>query len=278
MIDCAEGTQIQLRKYRINFNRISAVFISHLHGDHCFGLIGMISSFGMKGRTAPLHIYATAELRVLLNQQLDFFCKGLEFDVIIHDIDTTKNTVIYDDNSLSITTLPLNHRIPCCGFLFKEKPLLPHILRDMIDFYGIPLSQINNIKNGSPWTTPDGDVIPSSRLTAPAESPRSYAYCSDTKYMPDLYKSVEGVDVLYHESTYASESIKRARAYFHSTAEQAATVARNAHVGKLILGHYSARYDDESVLLKEAKAVFPNTVLSNEGNVIEVGANRIKVK
>jgi ribonuclease Z len=278
MIDCAEGTQIQLRKYHINFNRISVVLISHLHGDHCFGLIGMISSFGMKGRTAPLHIYASIDLQKILEPQLDYFCQGLGFDVIFHSIDTTTSYVIYEDNSLTIKTLPLNHRVPCCGFLFMEKQTLPHILRDLIDFYGIPLSQVNNIKNGASWITADGDVIESSRLTVPADNPRSYAYCSDTKYMPDLFKSIVGVDLLYHESTYASESVERARTYYHSTAAQAASVALAAHVGKLVLGHYSARYDDENIILNEAKAIFPNSVLSNEGDVFKVGKNVFHVK
>ena len=201
MIDCGEGTQAQLRRSKIRFTKIGHVFISHLHGDHCFGLIGMISTFGMLGRTAPLHIYAHSDLRPLLKQQMEYFCQGLEYEVIMHDIDPAKNEVIYEDRSLTVTTIPLEHRIPCCGFLFKEKPLLPHIRRDLIDMYEIPLSQINNIKNGIDWTSPDGTVIAAAQLTTPAEPPRSYAYCSDTTFKPEIARLVEGTNTLYHECT-----------------------------------------------------------------------------
>lgn len=270
MIDCGEGTQIQLRKTRISFTRIQAVFISHLHGDHCFGLIGMISTFGMLGRTSPLHIYAPAPLQGILDEAIKLFCNGLEFSIVFHAVDTTVHQTIYEDKSVIVESVPLNHRIPCCGFLFREKPGLPHIRRDMIDYYGIPLSQINNIKNGAGWTTPDGEEISSAQLTIPADKPRSYAYCSDTRYMPSLYKTVEGVDLLYHESTYDSSCEDRARLYYHSTAKQAATVARDAHAGKLLLGHFSARYDNEDGILQEARAIFPNSCLAYEGLNMEV--------
>ncbi len=270
MMDCAEGTQMQLRRSKINFQRLQAVFISHMHGDHCFGLIGMISTFGLMGRTAPLHVYGPKELGPVLDMLLHTFCNDYSFEVCFHPVDTTKNKVVYEDRSVTIESVPLQHRIPCCGYIFREKPTLPHIRRDMIDFYGIPYSQINNIKNGAGWTTEDCDEIPNSRLVTPADAPRSYAYCSDTKYIPDLWKVVKDVTVLYHESTYASDYEDRARMYYHSTAEQAATVARDAHVGKLLLGHYSARYNDETKLLKEAKAIFPNTFLTNEGMVVDV--------
>lgn len=264
LVDCGEGCQIQLRRSRLGFTRINNVFISHLHGDHCLGLIGMISTFGMLGRTAPLHIYATSELESMLVSQLEMFCGGLEFNVVFHPLDTTKEYVIYDDRSLSVTTIPLCHRVPCCGFLFREKQALPHIRRDMIDMYGIPLSQINNIKNGCDWVSDDGDVIPNERLVAPSEPARSYAYCSDTRYMPELSSKLRGVSTLYHESTYGSADIKRAKKYYHSTASEAAKTASDAKVGQLIIGHYSARYDNENVLLEEAREIFGNTVLAKE--------------
>lgn len=270
MIDCGEGTQMQLRRSHVGFNRIVAVFLSHLHGDHCFGLIGMISTFGMLGRTAPLHIYATAEFGPMLQAQLDMFCNGLEYKVLFHPIDTTLHTVVYEDRSLTVESIPLNHRTPCCGFLFREKPLQPHIRRDMIDFYGIPVSQINNIKAGADWLLPDGTIVPNSQLTTPPDAPRSYAYCSDTKYMPRLHKLVSGVNMLYHESTYDTSHADRAELYYHSTAAQAATVARDAGVGKLLLGHYSARYECEELLLNEARQIFPNTFLSTENAVFKV--------
>lgn len=270
MVDCGEGTQTQLRKSAIRFTRIQAVFISHLHGDHCFGLPGMISTFGMLGRTAPLSIYAPAAFEPVLKSTLNLFCQGLGYDVDFHPVDTSRPYVVYEDKSLTVSTLPLAHRVPCCGFLFREKATLPHIRRDMIDCYRIPLSQINNIKAGADGITPEGEHIEHARLVSPADTPRSYAYCSDTKFIPTLWKLLEGVDTLYHESTYASDYESRARIYCHSTARQAASVALKAGVGKLMLGHYSARYNNEKVLLDEAQAVFPNSFLTDEGMVIDV--------
>ena len=270
MIDCGEGTQIQLRRSRIHFSKIIAVFISHLHGDHCFGLPGMISTFGMTGRTAPLHIYAPAAFEPILDQTLSFFCQGLEFKVVFHAVDTTQNKVVYEDRSLTVETIPLQHRIDCCGYLFREKPILPHIRRDMIDFYKIPISQINNIKAGADWVTVEGEVIANSRLTTPAEPARSYAYCSDTRYIKTLHELVKGVSTLYHESTYSAEDAERARLYWHSTSQDAARVARDASVGKLLLGHFSARYNNESQLLEEAKEIFPNSYLTREGATFDI--------
>lgn len=270
LIDCGEGTQTQLRRSKIKFTRISAVFISHVHGDHCFGLIGMVSTFGMLGRTAPLHIYAPAGFSNIMKMQIDFFCKDLEYEVVFHDVDTNANNIIYEDRSLTVETVPLSHRVPCCGFIFREKQTLPHILRDMTDYYKVPVSQFNNIKNGADWVDEEGNVIPYTRLTTPSEPARSYAYCSDTKYLPMLHECLKDVCVLYHESTYSKEDEDMAKMYFHSTAAQAAQVASDANVGKLVLGHYSARYEDENRLLEEAKNIFPNTVLSDEGLIIDV--------
>ena len=270
MIDCAECTQVQMLRYHINHSKVHHVFISHLHGDHCFGLIGMICSLGMLGRTAPLHVYAPEAFEKLLNAQIEMFCYGLEYEVVFHAVDTTVAKVIYEDRSLTVSTIPLEHRTPCAGFLITEKPTLPHIRRDMIDFLHIPVSQIMNIKNGADWVSEDGEVIPNERLVLPADPVRKYAYCSDTRYMPQLHKLVEGVDLLYHESTYCEDKIQNAAKYYHSTAAQAAMVARDAHVGKLMLGHYSARYNDEDILLEEARKIFSNTVLSNEGMVIDI--------
>lgn len=268
LIDCGEGTQLQMRRFKISFMKIRNIFISHLHGDHCFGLHGLISSFSLLGRTADLHVYAPENYETLFYQELDFFCKGLEFKVVFHPIDTTQHTLIYEDRSVSVYTLPLAHRIPCCGFLFKEKPTLPHILRDMIDFYEIPLCEINNIKNGADWIKEDGTIIPNSRLTRPSYEPRSYAYCSDTSFKPDLIPWLEGTTLLYHEATFGEERIERAKETHHSTARQAATIARDSHAGQLVIGHYSAHYTDEKPLLEEARATFPNTIAANEGLTI----------
>lgn len=271
MVDCGEGAQIQLRRSSLSFNKIGHIFISHLHGDHCFGLIGLISTFGLLGRTAPLQIHAPEELRHMLKTQLDlFFNYDIGYQIEFHTVDTTKHQVVYEDHSLQVESIPLEHRMPCCGYLFREKPTLPHIRPEMLEVYGIPKSQINNIKAGVNYTLDDGRVIPYTQLTTPAPPPRSYAYCSDTRYMSHLHEMIEGVNTLYHEATYARDRQDNAEKYFHSTAEQAAMVARDAHVGQLVLGHYSARYEDENVLLEEALTVFPNVRLSNEKDIIDV--------
>lgn len=270
MVDCGEGAQMQFRRSHIHFSKLNAIFISHMHGDHCFGLMGLLSTLGMLGRTSKLRIYAPKDYESLFRQQVEFFMQTMEYEMEMIPVDTEKQQVIYEDHSLTVETVPLQHRVPCCGFIFREKPTLPHIRRDMIDYYGIPVSQINNIKNGADWTNEDGDIIPNARLVQPADSPRSYAYCSDTRFVPGLKEKVKGVTVLYHESTYTSDQEDRAKIYYHSTARQAATIAAGAGVGTLLLGHYSARYNDEQVLLQEAKAVFDHSILSQEGMVFDV--------
>ena len=270
MIDCGEGAQMQLRRSRLKFSRLNHIFISHLHGDHCFGLIGLISTFALLGRTATLHIYAHKELEKLMRPWLNFFCHGIAFDVKFHAYSGEKNEIIYEDRSVIVSTIPLNHRVPCCGFLFSEKKTPDHIIREMIDFYNIPTYELNRIKNGGDYTTEDGDIIPHNRLTTPSTPPRSYAYCSDTTYLPENTSLLKGVDLLFHEATFASDNEARADETFHTTAQQAATLAQNAEVGKLLIGHFSARYEDEQLLLKEAQEIFTNTLLAKENMRIEV--------
>lgn len=270
LVDCGEGTQIQLRRSHLRFTKISAVFISHLHGDHCFGLIGMLSTFGLLGRTAKLKIYGPAELGDILRNQMAQFCNDFDYEVEFCPVDTSRQEVIYEDRSLTIETIPLQHRVKCCGYLFREKAMLPHIRRDMADFYGIPVSRFDSIKAGADWTTEEGEVVPNERLTTPSEPPRSYAYCSDTRYMPELHKMLTGVTTLYHESTYGMDQQLLAEKYNHSTARQAAMVARDAGVQQLILGHYSSRYENEKILLDEAREVFENSRLSDEIAVFDV--------
>lgn len=270
MLDCGEGTQIQLRRSRLRFTKISAVFISHVHGDHCFGLIGMLSTFGLLGRTARLTVYAPGELIEMTRRQMDLFCRDLDYEVEFCEVDTTRQQVVYEDRSLTVETLPLEHRVRCCGYLFREKPTMAHIRRDVADFYGVPVSQFGNIKAGGDWTTDEGEVVPNSRLTMPAEPPRAYAYCSDTRYIPTLHERLKGVTTLYHESTYGEDNRQKAEKYNHSTAREAAMVARDAGVGQLLLGHYSSRYEDERVLLHEAQTVFPNSHLTDEMAVFDV--------
>ena len=264
MIDCGEGAQLQLRRSKLKFTRLNHIFISHLHGDHCFGLMGLISTFGLLGRTATLHIYAHEELERLLQPQLDFFCKGMTYEVKFHHIDPTKAEMIYEDRSVSVITIPLRHRIPSCGFLFQEKKTPNHIIRDMIDFYQIPVFELNRIKNGADYVCPDGTIVPNGRLTTPSANPRSYAYCSDTVYQRNILSQIKGVDLLFHEATFMHEDAARAKETFHTTTLQAAEIARDAEVKQLVIGHFSARYENEELLLEETQSLFPNTLLAKE--------------
>ena len=270
MIDCGEGAQLQLRRSKLKFTRLNHIFISHLHGDHCFGLMGLISTFGLLGRTATLHIYAHKELERLLAPQLEFFCKGMTYEVAFHAIDPSKAEVIYDDRSVSVSTIPLKHRMPTCGFLFQEKKTPNHIIRDMVDFYQVPVFELNRIKNGEDYVCPDGTIVPNHRLTRPSAPARSDAYCSDTICLPSIVPQIQGVDLLFHEGTFAQAHAARAKETFHTTAMQAAQIARDAQVRQLIIGHFSARYEDENILLQEAKTIFPNTLLAKENLIIQI--------
>jgi ribonuclease Z len=270
LIDCGEGAQIRLRQMGMKTNRLGHVFISHLHGDHCFGLIGLISSFGMLNRTADLHLHAQADLEKILQPQLNYFCSDLPFKVVFHAINPRKSEIIYEDRSVIVYSIPLKHRVPCCGFLFEEKPRDRHIIREMIDFYKIPTWRILKIKQGEDFVTNDGEVISNTLLTKPAEKPKRFAYCSDTAYSEKIIPMIEGVDCLYHEATFMENEAIRSKQTEHSTARQAAEIAKKAKVKKLIIGHYSARYVRQTELLDEAKAVFENTVLGEDMSVYEI--------
>ena len=270
MIDCGEGTQLQMRRSHIHFSFVNHIFISHLHGDHCFGLIGLISTFGLLGRTAPLHIYADPLLQRLMQPQLNFFCNGLKYPLHFHDIDATKQTVIYEDKSITVETIPLQHRIPCCGFLFREKPKKRHLIASLVEYYDIPIHQRANIKEGNDYTTPDGTLIPNSRLTTDADPSRSYAFCSDTLPCPNIVEQIREIDLLYHEATFAEAEHSRAQETFHSTARQAAHIAKEANVKQLVIGHFSSRYKEDEQLLNEAKEIFPTTSLADEERVFNI--------
>lgn len=264
MIDCGEGAQLQLRKSRLKFSRLNHIFISHLHGDHCFGLPGVVSTFNLLGRTADLHVYSPAGLEQLFAPMLAFFNRQMSYKLVFHEFSAKEPSLLYEDRSVQVSTIPLKHRMPCCGFLFEEKPGLSHIRRDMVDFYQVPVYELNRIKNGADYVTPEGRVVPNSVLTTPAAPPRRYAYCSDTVPLPSVLEQVRGADLLFHEATFSQEHAARARETFHTTAAQAADIALRAGVKRLLIGHFSARYDDEAQLLAEASAVFPETVLAKE--------------
>lgn len=270
MIDCGEAAQMQFRRSHLKFSRLNHIFISHLHGDHYFGIMGLISTMGLLGRTADIHIYSPAGLQELLQAQLDAFYDKLVFKVIFHVFDTKKPALIFEDRSITVTTIPLKHRVPCCGFLFAEKPRPNHILREMIDFYNVPIYELNRIKNGADYITPEGLVIPNSRLTVPSDAPRKYAYCSDTMYNEGIIEQIRDVDLLFHEATFAETEEKRSKQTMHSTAREAATIASKADAKKLMIGHFSARYENENVLMEEAMSVYPNVILAKENLCISI--------
>ena len=270
MIDCGEGAQLQFRKSHLKFSRLNHIFISHLHGDHCFGLLGLISTLNLLGRTAELHIHSPKGLETLLTPMLDFFNRQMTYKVLFHEFDTIEPMLIYEDRSLTVTTIPLRHRMPCCGFLFAEKRRPNHIIREMVDFYQVPVYELNRIKNGADYVTPEGKTVSNNLLTRPSAPSRSYAYCSDTIYLPSIVEQIKGVDLLFHEATFANEDAPRAKETFHTTAAQAAEIARKAEVKKLLIGHFSARYEDENILLQEASAIFPDTQLAKETLCVSV--------
>lgn len=270
MIDCGEGTQLQMRKMKIKFSRLNHIFISHLHGDHCLGLPGLVSTLGMLGRMGDLFIYGPTEVGEYVQVIEKLFCQGSPFQMKFQAVDTNNYNLVMEDRSVSVYSLPMKHRVPCCGYLFVEKERSPHIIREMIDFYKIPISKIELIKQGADFVTEEGEVIPNKSLTRPAEPAKRYAYCSDTAFFPKIVPYIEGVDLLYHEATFLEADSARAYETFHSTTKQAASIARDAQVKKLLIGHYSARYIDLLPLEKEARSIFHNTLLANEGMVLSL--------
>ena len=270
LIDCGEGTQMQLRRNRVHFGKIDHVFISHLHGDHVFGLPGLISSFGLLGRTNDLHIHGVTDLEMVLRPVIDFFSRELPFKVVFHHINPLEKELIYEDAALEVTTFPVEHRIPTVGFLFREKPKERKINKQMCDFYKVPLRVLPKLKKGEDFIPDSGGHVPNTKLTLPAPPSVSYAFCTDTRPLPSVVEVVKGVDMLYHEATFISDQEGLAYKTFHSTARQAAKVALQAGVRKLLIGHFSSRYKDLSPLLSEAREVFPDTEIATEGVTFEI--------
>ena len=266
LIDCGEGTQKQLVRYKIRYNRIGHIFISHLHGDHYLGLMGLLSTMHLQGRTMELHLYGQTELMDIIELQLRLSHTILRYNLIFHPVKNYSGTVIHEDEDLTVTTIVLNHRIPCTGFLFREKPKPRKLLINKMKQYNIPFKFFAGIKNGDNYEDDFGNLIPNSELTMSAGRPRSYAYCSDTLYEPQLADEVRQVDLLYHESTFMHDLLDRAKTTFHSTSVEAAMIAKNANVTRLVIGHFSARYKDLIPMLNEARAIFPETALAIEGS------------
>lgn len=265
MVDCGEGAQVAYGRARLNMTRLGHIFLSHLHGDHCFGLLGLLSSMGLCGHSSEVVIHAHPDAERLFRPMLDYFCREIPFDIRFNAISPSAHEVIYSDRSVTVTTIPLKHRVPTCGFLFAEAQGERHLRGDMAEFYNIPAYRRRAIKQGEDFVTEAGEVIPNERLTLPPTPAVRYAYCSDTVYSERIVPYIEGVDVLYHEATYGDDCEAMARKTFHSTARQAARIARMAGVGQLVIGHYSSRYNDESVLLAQAREEHPNTHLAHEG-------------
>ena len=270
LLDCGEGTQIQMARYNIKRGRLDHIFITHLHGDHFFGLIGLLTSFNLNYREAPLHIYGPPGIEEIVKLHLKLSQSELRFPVSFHILLDDQSRIIYEDRHLTIETIILHHRIPTTGFLFREKIGPRKILANKLNQYQIPVAEIANIKNGADHVMPDGAVIPNAEMTCEPTPPRSYAFCTDTVYTESFLEQIKDVTVLYHEATFSNEHQWRAAETMHSTTGEAATLALNANAGKLIIGHFSARYEDLLPLLAESRAVFSNTELAIEGTVFEI--------
>lgn len=270
LIDCGEGTQVQLRKNKIKFSKISHIFISHLHGDHFFGLVGLISTFTLLNRTNDLHIYGPKGIKEIILLQLKLSNSWTNYGLHFHELESAESEIIFEDDKVSVKTIPLKHRIYTNGFLFKEKLDKRKLNVEAVKEYQIDECYYRNIKNGRDITLDDGSVVPNSELTFDPKPPKSYAFCSDTVYNENVIPLVEGVDTLYHESTFLQSEETLAGRTMHSTAQEAATIAKKANVKQLILGHYSTRYDNIELFKEEAESVFPNIVLADDGKDIEL--------
>jgi len=271
LIDCGEGTQMQLRKNRIRFGKINHIFISHLHGDHIFGLYGLLSSFSLMGRKTPLHLYAPENYKAILLSHLNDFDIHLSFEIDFIPLAGKDPVKILDDKYLTVSSFPLYHRVPAFGFLFKEKPADRNIIKECIAKFNIPTVRIPAIKKGEDFVTEEGLIIMNEDLTYPSPEPLSYAYCSDTRYFERLASFVRGVTLLYHEATFDKSLGELAEITGHSTTIDAARTALRAEAGRLIIGHFSSRYKDISFMVEEARTVFPETCAAIDGKSYEVG-------
>lgn len=271
LIDCGEGTQMQLRKCRIRFGKINNIFISHLHGDHIFGLYGLLSTFNLMGRENTLNLYAPENYLPMLNSHLSDFEMNLNYEIYFVPLRFKHSIQIYEDKYLTVTSFPLKHRIEAFGFLFREKQADRNIVKEFITKYSIPTSRIPGIKKGQDFVTEEGVVIKNEEITISPPDPLSYAYCSDTMPFTSLPAFVRGVDLLYHEATFDGSLSKLAKQVRHSTTLDAAKTALKARVGTLMIGHFSARYKEISGLVDEARTVFPNTIPAIDGTTYDLG-------
>lgn len=272
LVDCGEGTQLRLREHKIKFQRLHHIFISHIHGDHYLGLLGLLQTMHLLGRTLPLNVYGPKQLKEIIDMHLLYSHSTLKYSLIFHETQTNESVILIENDQITVSTILLDHRIPCTGFLFKEKTKPRIINVDEVKKQGVPKYALNKLKNGEDFC-PSADgrkIIKNEILTFHPEPSCSYAYCSDTKFNESIIAQIKDVDVLYHEATFLEIDSKRAATTYHSTAKQAAEVAQKANAKLLIIGHFSNRYKDLNLLLNEAKSIFENTVLGLENLTVEV--------
>lgn len=273
LVDCGEGTQMQLKRFgNVKHSKLNNIFISHLHGDHIFGIYGLLSSLNLMGRTNDLHIYAYKDLEEILCNHMKYFGENMGYKIVFHPVDTCSNTIIYEDHCMTVETIPLKHRIPTCGYLFKEKTPSLNIHKEAIAKYNLSIAEIARIKEGNDYKTETGQIIPNNELTYLPYTPRSFAFCSDTMYYEKITDIIKNVDLLYHEATFLEDMRKMAKQTGHSTAIQAGTIAAKSEVKKLLIGHFSSRYDNNLLpqFRKEAQSVFPNADIVKEGTTYEI--------
>ena len=270
LIDCGEGTQVQLRKNKIKFSAINHIFISHLHGDHCYGLIGLVSTFMLLNRTNDLHIYGPKGIKEMILMQLKLSNSYTNYGLFFHELESLESEIIFEDKKVIVRTIPLKHRIYTNGFLFEEKIGERKLNVEAAQKLGIDKCYFQNIKNGKDISLDDGTIIPNEELSFDAIAPKSYAFCSDTIYDESIIETIKNVDVLYHESTFLESEKDKCERTMHSTAKQAATIAQKANVKKLILGHYSTRYPEIELFRNEAKTIFENVELANDGKTFDL--------
>lgn len=271
LIDCGEGTQRQMRKYKVGFTKINHIFISHLHGDHFYGLVGLLSTYGILGREKELHIYGPKGIKQVTLLQLKISESHARYPMIFHELTSKESELIFEDDKVSVHTIPLKHRVYTNGYLFteKQKPLKLHI--DNISNYDeIDRADYNNIKAGKDVVLSTGEIIPNVELTLPPKKPLSFAFCSDTVYKPNIVPIIKNADLLYHEATFLADKEELAKKTKHSTSKEAAQIAKEANVGKLVVGHYSGRYKDITSFKKEAQEIFQNTELAEPGKIFKI--------
>lgn len=269
MIDCGEGAQLEMQRQRLKFNRLNHIFLTHLHGDHVFGLPGLLGSLSLMKRQGTVTVHTFREGIAILQKMMDFFNQEMSYNLVFHEI-KPESAVIYEDKHIKVRTISLNHRVPCVGYVFEEQPRRRHLDRAAADFHGVPVAMYRRIIAGEDFVKADGTRVPNAALTRDPSPQASYAHIGDTAYVPAIAQEIGPVNVLYHESTYLKENIHDAAKRGHSTAAQAAMMARGCGAGQLLLGHYSSRYKDDSLFLKEAQEIFPDTIAGNEGLCISL--------